>query len=263
MIIEGGHEMKRAKAIALPHPFPYGAYELKELSEKLTFKAFSYALGFITALSILVALIVSITKENRIEVPTIMPGPIIIDFVNKNTAKNEIPASNIQKPIKFGFTSVAGNPLPTPISELTKDPGTFATVENLGLVTSTLGTNEIPTNNENIFSGNNTLPVDDINLSPDDFVAVEVEPYIDLAELQRKVVYSEMARRAGVEGKVIVRVLVGKEGKPLKSIVEYSQNELLNESAVKAVMSSIFTPARQNGYAVALWVSIPINFRLR
>ena len=139
----------------------------------------------------------------------------------------------------------------------------FASFENLGKVLSTEGTKEIPTNNETPFLGNTRVLVEDIDIPPDDFIAVELEPYIDLSELQRKVAYPEMARRAGIEGKVIIRVLVGKDGKPLKSIIELSENELLNESAVKAVMSSIFTPAGQNGNPVALWVSIPINFRLR
>ena len=255
--------MKRAKAIALPHPFPYGAYELIELSKKLTFKAFGYALAFITAVSIILALILSITKDKIIEVPKIIRGPEIIELVNTRQTQ-DIPVTNYtQVPSNFGFREIAGNPVPIPVTELTKDPGNFAKVENLGLVTSTLGTNEIQRNTETPFLGNTSAPVNDIDIPPDDFVAVEVEPYIDLTELQRRVVYSEMARRAGVEGKVIVRVLVGKDGKPLKSIVEFSDNELLNGSAVKAVMSSIFTPARQNGNPVALWVNIPINFRLR
>jgi TonB family protein len=255
--------MKRAKAIALPHHFPYGAYELKELSEKLTLKAFAYALGIITVISVLIALISSILKDSKIEVPKITFGTQYIELLNTRQTEKTIVIPNFQKQINFGFKSVAGNPVPTPVSELTKVPGDFVTFENLGFVTSTPGTNEITSNSHITFLGNNTAPVNDIDIPPDDFIAVEVEPYIDLAELQKRVVYSEMAIRAGVQGKVIVRVLVGKDGKPLKSIVEYSQNELLNESAVKAVMSSIFTPARQNGNPVALWVSIPINFRLR
>ncbi|OGU41254.1 MAG: hypothetical protein A2X61_14185 [Ignavibacteria bacterium GWB2_35_12] len=259
----GGHTMKRAKAIALPHPFPYGAYELKMLSEKLTFKAFAYALAFITAVSIIIALIVSITKDKIIEIPKITGGYEIIELVNTNKPIKIPQYNNVHIPSDFGFKSIAGNPVPTPVNELTKQPGNFASFENLGKVLSTEGTKEIPTNNETPFLGNTRVLVEDIDIPPDDFIAVELEPYIDLSELQRKVAYPEMARRAGIEGKVIIRVLVGKDGKPLKSIIELSENELLNESAVKAVMSSIFTPAGQNGNPVALWVSIPINFRLR
>jgi protein TonB len=96
-----------------------------------------------------------------------------------------------------------------------------------------------------------------------DFVPVEKEPYIDIKELQRKVVYPELAKRAGIEGKVNIRVLVGKNGVPKKNLIESTDSELLNDAAVKAVMSSVFTPAIQNNQPIDCWVSIPIVFRLR
>lgn len=98
---------------------------------------------------------------------------------------------------------------------------------------------------------------------PYEFVAVEREPSLDMNELRRRLEYPELARRAGIQGKVYIRVLVGTDGKPKRYIVEHSDNELLTESAVKAVMSMTFTPAIQNGQPIAVWVSIPIDFRLR
>jgi protein TonB len=98
---------------------------------------------------------------------------------------------------------------------------------------------------------------------PYEFISVEQEPYIDIAELQRKVVYPPLAIRAGVEGKVFIRVLVGPNGKPLKSMVEQSDSELLEKAAQKAVMDSQFTPAIQNGKPVQCWVSIPVSFKLK
>jgi protein TonB len=98
---------------------------------------------------------------------------------------------------------------------------------------------------------------------PYEFVPVEREPTLDMNELRRRLEYPELARRAGIQGKVYVRVLVGTDGKPKRYIVEHSDNELLTEAAVKAVMSSTFTPAIQNGQPIAVWVSIPIDFRLR
>ncbi len=98
---------------------------------------------------------------------------------------------------------------------------------------------------------------------PYEFVAVEREPSLDMNELRRRLEYPELARRAGIQGKVYVRVLVGTDGKPKRYIIEHSDNELLTEAAVKAVMSMTFTPAIQNGQPIAVWVSIPIDFRLR
>ena len=72
-----------------------------------------------------------------------------------------------------------------------------------------------------------------------------------------------MARKAGIEGKVIVRVLVGKDGKPMKSVVQNSDSQMLDQAAKDAVMKSVFTPAIQNGQPITCWVSIPITFKLR
>jgi protein TonB len=92
---------------------------------------------------------------------------------------------------------------------------------------------------------------------------VEREPFLDIRELQKLVVYPEVAKRAGIEGRVFVRVLVGKNGVPKKHIIEGSDSDLLNGAAAKAVMSAVFTPAIQNNKPVECWVSIPIIFRLR
>jgi len=73
----------------------------------------------------------------------------------------------------------------------------------------------------------------------------------------------ELARKAGIEGQVIVRVLVGKDGKPKKAVVQYTDSKMLDKAAVKAVMKQVFTPAIQNGRAITCWVSIPIKFKLR
>jgi periplasmic protein TonB len=97
----------------------------------------------------------------------------------------------------------------------------------------------------------------------DEFIDVEKEPSIDLNELQKRIVYPELARRAGIEGKVLIRVLVDKDGRPKKDKIESSDNEQLNEAARKAVMSMVFTPAIQNKRPVTCWVTIPVTFRLR
>lgn len=96
-----------------------------------------------------------------------------------------------------------------------------------------------------------------------EIIPVEREPFLDIRELQKLVVYPEVAKRAGIEGRVFVRVLVGKNGLPKKYIIEGSDSDLLNAAAAKAVMSTVFTPAIQNNKPVECWVSIPIIFRLR
>lgn len=83
-------------------------------------------------------------------------------------------------------------------------------------------------------------------------------------ETQRHLVYPEMARRAGVEGSVVVKVLIGKDGrpKPGKTIIEETASELLNPAAIKAIMSEVFPVATENGEPVETWLKIPVKFKI-
>ncbi|MCS6966201.1 MAG: TonB family protein [Candidatus Kapabacteria bacterium] len=154
-----------------------------------------------------------------------------------------------------------GVPIPVPDVLVPPEVQSFATLEELKRSPSEAG--------GGTGSGNvQVIPEDtrvEVPPEPDpyEFVAVEREPSLDMNELRRRLEYPELARRAGIQGKVYVRVLVGTDGKPKRYLVEHSDNELLTDAAVKAVMSMTFTPAIQNGQPITVWVSIPIDFRLR
>ena len=92
-----------------------------------------------------------------------------------------------------------------------------------------------------------------------DFILVEKYPeLIESANPQ----YPEIAKRAGITGKVYVKLLVDKEGTPKKAIVIKSDSELFNQSAVDAAMKSKFTPAINKGEAIAVWIVLPYKFAL-
>jgi len=99
-------------------------------------------------------------------------------------------------------------------------------------------------------------------LPDDEFIAVEQEPTFNDAELARSVVYPELARQNGIEGKVVLRVLIAADGAVTRTNILQSANAMLDAAAIKAVQNVRFTPARQNGQAVACYVTIPVNFRL-
>lgn len=85
----------------------------------------------------------------------------------------------------------------------------------------------------------------------------------DLPEVVTKVqpVYPEAARAAGVSGKVLVQVLVGRDGTVRETRVVKSIPPL-DSAAVAAVRQWRFRPAVANGQPVAVWVAAPISFRL-
>ena len=97
----------------------------------------------------------------------------------------------------------------------------------------------------------------------DETIAVNKQPFVDGSLIQSNLVYPELAKKAGIEGKVTLRVLIRKNGKAKKFIIEITDSELFNKSAGDAVMKSQFLPALQNGKPIACWLSVPISFKLK
>jgi periplasmic protein TonB len=76
-----------------------------------------------------------------------------------------------------------------------------------------------------------------------------------------KPVYTDWLREARIEGKVLLRVLVGTDGLVKKVVVE-SGPKGLDAAAVEAVRRWTFRPGLSDGRPVEVWVAIPILFRL-
>jgi protein TonB len=76
-------------------------------------------------------------------------------------------------------------------------------------------------------------------------------------------IYPDLAIKAGIEGKVVVRLLVGKDGTVRQAVVEHSTAEILNDAALDAARLFRFTPAIMSNGPVTLWVLFPFTFRLR
>jgi protein TonB len=75
--------------------------------------------------------------------------------------------------------------------------------------------------------------------------------------------YPLVARRAGDQGTVTLRVLVTRNGLPARVDVENSSGSPpLDAAALEAVRAWRFVPARQGPDAIESWVLVPIVFRL-
>ncbi len=76
--------------------------------------------------------------------------------------------------------------------------------------------------------------------------------------------YPEIAQEAGIEGTIIVQVFVDKKGRVKEtSILKGIPNTGLDEAAIAAIRKTRFRPAKQRERAVGVWISIPVNFRLK
>ncbi len=75
--------------------------------------------------------------------------------------------------------------------------------------------------------------------------------------------YPDIARRARIEGKVILQAVIDKEGNVNEVTVLSSSNPMFNDSAIDAVKQRKYKPALQNGRPVAIYFTIRVDFRLR
>lgn len=77
-------------------------------------------------------------------------------------------------------------------------------------------------------------------------------------------IYPAMAERAGLEGRVVVRVLVDASGLVRDAVVITCSPSGVGfaESARDALMQWVFTPAVQNDHPVAVWVNVPVRFAI-
>ncbi len=110
-------------------------------------------------------------------------------------------------------------------------------------------------------------PTDDKPIIEDDkiFEAVEESPEIigGIAELQKKVYYTEIAKKAGIEGTVVIQAIVDKNGNVTDASVKKSIGGGLDDVALKAVLDTKFKPGKQRGKPVNVRMWIPIKFVLR
>lgn len=101
--------------------------------------------------------------------------------------------------------------------------------------------------------------------APTFFVAVEdmPEPIGGIAAIQKKIVYPEIAKRAGVQGRVYVKAFVDEQGNVQDVELIKGIGAGCDEEAMRAVQATQFKPGKQRGKPVKVQVSIPILFKLQ
>jgi periplasmic protein TonB len=99
---------------------------------------------------------------------------------------------------------------------------------------------------------------------PQYFVVVEEmpEPIGGIAAIQSKIVYPDIARRAGVEGTVYILAYLTEEGNVVKTEVAKGIGGGCDEAAASAVLTTKFKPGKQRGKPVRVKVMIPVKFQL-
>ena len=96
------------------------------------------------------------------------------------------------------------------------------------------------------------------------FIAVEQmpEPIGGIKAIQDNVRYPEIAKRAGIEGKIFVKAYIDENGNVTKTQVLKSLGAELDKAAEDAIRKTKFIPGMQDGKKVKVQVAVPIIFKL-
>lgn len=89
-------------------------------------------------------------------------------------------------------------------------------------------------------------------------------PSSDAAYLQNpKPPYPPLSKRLGEQGKVVLRVLIGADGRAQDAqVMQSSGYERLDRTARETVLKWRYVPGKRGGVAETMWFDVPINFVL-
>ena len=101
------------------------------------------------------------------------------------------------------------------------------------------------------------------SLSYADTVWSEVAPVcLNIGEVRKMISYPPKAVKDSIEGRVIIKCLVDKEGQVEKTGV-ITGPDIFYPEIRRVALFLKFTPGKVNNYPVKVWVSVPFNFRLK
>lgn len=84
------------------------------------------------------------------------------------------------------------------------------------------------------------------------------------AVLSSPLIYPKRAKQREIEGKVVVSVLIGTEGRVKEiKILESQPPGVFDEAVLEALPNWMFSPAKYQNRPVQIWVTIPLDFSLR
>ena len=75
--------------------------------------------------------------------------------------------------------------------------------------------------------------------------------------------YPPMSKRLGEKGRVLVRVLIGTDGRAQQAEIRQSSGyERLDQTALETVRKWRYVPGKRNGVPETMWFNVPIDFVL-
>jgi TonB family protein len=106
------------------------------------------------------------------------------------------------------------------------------------------------------------IPADELVLTEIENVDTLPEPVGSMANILKDLRYPEEARKAGVEGRVVIKFVVDNNGRVRSPEVVEGIGHGCDEEALRVISASTYKPATKNGVPVNVMYSAPILFRL-
>ncbi|MBU1317782.1 MAG: energy transducer TonB [candidate division Zixibacteria bacterium] len=189
--------------------------------------------------------------------PVIHVGPV--DLPTFPTA----PSDPIIGPIEIARPTIPLIGIPEPVDDFdgdAVDPGALARSADIQIFDRIIVG---PGGDGGSGYGSIDVRIPGVGLAPpiDSFFYVDRDPEHIYLETP---VYPEMARRAGFEATLVIRVLVDVEGNPIKAVImkSSSTNVGFEQAAIDAALKGKWTPALVNDNPVMCWVSYTVVFSL-
>ncbi|MGD8778566.1 MAG: energy transducer TonB [Ignavibacteria bacterium] len=86
-------------------------------------------------------------------------------------------------------------------------------------------------------------------------------PIGGIEAIMKNVEYPKEAKENEIEGKVLVKAVIDKEGNVVKTELLKSENELLVKAAINAIEKTKFIPGEdKSGNKIAAEITIPVKF---
>lgn len=252
----------------------YGATEIKELIRKNTETAFKVTMSLLLLLALYTFVGPYISE-------LLFPSPKVVKVKLSRLSLEALPPPQSQteeappppppSALPPAPAARAGTPVPVPDAEITADMQDFANVDQINRSSSTGGSGE-DTGVLSFDPGAGGPPreaeeeqIMDAFEFEDGFLPVTDEA--DLVKKLKDLYTATQSFRMGFEGTVLVSFVVGKDGRISEVKVDpegSSGYKDLDEAAIKAIRSSVYTPAKNaNGQPTACRLQRPVTFRQR
>jgi len=234
----------------------YGSFELKKFLSRYLWIGLAISVGLHgTAIASFVVANILSRKEAG-------PKRIVILDPSKLGAPPSITDKTVPPSIKVAAPTIAPPATAKPVAvpdEEEKEEVTIQSQEELAVAAT-------PTEDTTLMGDDIELVIEELELdvipASSVFTPYEVAP---APIVNPSPDYPEMAKTAGVKGKVVVKVYVDKKGDVRQWEIMAAKPSGLGfeEEVIKVIQKWKFTPAIQQNNPVGVWIAIPFNFEFK